>query len=396
MSTRSAWWVVIRRRVPLGSEVADRWFAAVLTVLAFVPPLSAVGTTFGDLPRREADVFAVLLTLAMTVPIAARARWPAACLAVVGVSFAVHESFGYPPTFGALALLFALYTAGAHQRRFRLGLAVTASAVYAVFCVVLFLLHTPDQISDFVVFYLALAAAAAVGALVRRRRAEGAERRRLEAAAATAAERTRIARELHDVVTHHVTAMVVQASSAEYLAGSPDQVTAALSTIGETGRNALTELRSMLGVLEATGDSARVRQTEALGGVAALARRTRLGGQPVELVEEGERPVMTAAAELAGYRVVQEALTNAVKYATGRPTLVRIGYTRDMVNIEVTTDGRVPVAAGAPATSRGLSGGRGLAGLRERVRGVGGELSACAEPDGRFRVQARIPVGSAA
>jgi signal transduction histidine kinase len=393
MSMRPAWWIGIHRRIRPGSRAAGYWLAAVLTALAFTPPLAAIGTTVGDLPRRELDLLAVLLTLGMTVPLAVRTRWPAGCVAVIGISFAVHESLGYPPTFGAVALLLALYTAGAYQHRFRLALAGTAAAGYLAFCLVLHLLGSPDRAADFVVFFLALAATVAIGALVRRRRGEEAERRRLEAEAATAAERARIARELHDVMTHHVTAMVVQANAAGFLIASPGGVTEALSTISETGREALGELRSLLSVLEATGESAKARQIPALGSVPALVRRTKLGGQPVELVEEGEPPTLSADAELAGYRVVQEALTNAVKYAAGRRTLVHIGYAREVVTIDVTTEGHDPVAAGHSVAPAELRGGRGLNGLRERVRHVGGELAVDGEPDGRFRVQATIPAG---
>jgi signal transduction histidine kinase len=195
---------------------------------------------------------------------------------------------------------------------------------------------------------------------------------------------------LHDVVTHHVTAMVAQADATQFLAESPDRVVAALTAIGGTGRRALSELRFLLGVLETNGDPAGSR-SPAGGTVRDLVERTRTGGQPVELVEDGDRPALPVGAGLAVYRVVQEGLTNAVKYATGQPTVVRVRYAPACVEVEVTNAAApTPVPGGA---RRDLSGGRGLTGLRERGRMLGGELTAGERPDGGFRLHTRIPVG---
>lgn len=390
-------WVTARLRVLRGrwraydAAVWDRWLAAVFTGLAFIPPLSAMSAEFGDLPRRPADAFALTLVLAQTVPLVVRSRWPAACLATVGLAFAAYESLGYPPQFGSVTVYLALYSVGAHQERFRRGLAVVASAAYVVLSVVVHALGSPDRLVTFLIFYLVFAAFWVLGAFVRQQRAEEAGRRRLAAAAATAAERARIARELHDVVTHHVTAMVVQAGATQFLAESPDCVLAALTTIGDTGRLALAELRYLLDVLEPAGGpgAQRAPGAEALQG---LVEQARMGGQPVELAEDGEQGALPAGVGLAVYRVVQEGLTNAVKYAAGQLTVVRVGYRGDHVEVEVTnTAAPVPLSVGA---RRDLSGGRGLAGLRERVGLLGGELSAGEQADGRFRVRAVIPVGA--
>lgn len=376
--------------------VWDRWLAAVFTGLAFVPELATVSAQFGDLPRRPADGFALVLVLGQTVPLAVRRRWPAACLAVVGVSFIVHESIGYRPEFGTVTVYIALYSAGAFQERFRRGLAVAASAAYLLFAVVLKGLGSPERTADFAVFYASLAACWLLGAYVRRRRAEEATRRRLAAAVATAGERARIARELHDVVTHHVTAIVVQADAAQFLTGSPERVTGTLTAIGGSGRRALSELRSLLGVLEATGEATgeaaggpSVTRAPVTGTLRELVEQTRLSGQPVELIEEGEPEALRAEVSLTVYRVAQEGLTNAVKYAAGQPTVVRADYRGGQVSVEVTNAvARVPVHEGA---RRDLSGGRGLAGLRERVGLLGGEVTAGEQPDGRFRMRAVIP-----
>ena len=376
-----AWWQ------SYDTVARDRWLAVAFTGLAFVPALSAVSAEFGDLPRRPAGVFALALMLAQTVPLAVRSRRPAVCLAIVGVSFAIYESLGYPPQFGSVTVYLALYSVGAHQERFRRGTAVAATAAYAVLSTAVRVLGSPDRLTDFLIFYLLLAACWVLGAFVRQRRVEEAERRRL----ATAAERARIARELHDVVTHHVTAMVVQAGATEFLVASPDRVITALTSIGETGRRALAELRSLLDVLQTAGEPA-AQVAPVVGTVRDLVEQARMGGQPIELVEDGNQPALPANVGLAVHRVVQEGLTNAVKYASGQPTVVRVDYRDGRVEVEVTN---VAALVPPPVTARRhLSGGRGLNGLRERVGMLGGELTAGKQTDGRFRVCAVIPVRS--
>ncbi|HEY4457166.1 MAG TPA: histidine kinase [Pseudonocardiaceae bacterium] len=366
------------------AAVWDRCFAAVMIVLAFVPALGAMSSEVGDLPRRPAAAFAVVLVLAQTVPLAIRRRWPLVCLAIVGVSFAVFQALSYPPEFGTVSLYAALYSVGAHQERWRRMAAIVSTAAFVVFAVILHLLGSPDQVSDFVLFYAMFAVCWVLGAFVRRRRLDEARQRRMAADAAITAERARIARELHDVVTHHVTAMVVQAEALQFLAGSPDRVVAASTAIGGSGRRALTELRCLLDVLEATGESRSVRD---------LVDQIRIAGQPVELVEDGGQAAVPVSVGLAVYRVVQEGLTNAVKYAAGRPTEVRVRYLVDQVEVEVSNDAAtVPLSVGA---RRERSGGRGLHGLTERVGALGGEVTAGKQPDGRFQLRAMIPVGSA-
>ncbi len=372
------------QRMPQSTK--DSSLALVFTALAFVPTLSAVGPQLGDLPKRPADTLALVLVVAQAAPLALRRRWPAACLAVIGIAFALHQSFGYPDTFAGIGFYVALYAVGAHQARHRRVLALLATAGYTGLAVVLHLLGSPSQLQVFVVFYLSLVVMWMAGAAMRRWRAEETEHRRLSVEVATAAERARIARDLHDVVTHHVTAMVVQADAAQFLLdGAPERVGEGLVAISDTGRRALTELRHLLGVLEATGDSATADRSPALGRVSDLVEQARLSGQPVELSRRGDQREHAVDIELAAYRVVQEALTNAMKYATGHLTKVEIDDHDDRIEIEVTTEG---TSQGTPAVA---SGGRGLNGLRERVRMLDGELVAAARPEGGFRVHALIP-----
>ncbi|MFB7330670.1 sensor histidine kinase [Streptomyces adustus] len=376
--------------------VKDSAFALVLTVLAFVPTLSQIGAQIGDLSEHPPSPLAIGLTLTQTLPLALRTRWPAVCLVAVGCAFAVHQALGCPATFGSVGLYVALYSAGAHQVSFRRALAAASGAGYAVLAVVLHRLGSPTRVPDFVAFLVVLAGLWLLGSGIRRRRAEEAERRRLAAEVAAAAERAHIARELHDVVTHHVTAMVVQSDAAQVLLTSaPERAVESLTAVSDTGRRALTELRYLLGVLEATGQSASAvaDRAPALGKVGDLVAQARRSGQPVEFTERGERRAQRVEVELVAYRVVQEALTNAMKHAVGQRTQVLVQHGDEHIEIEVATEGSGPSSTSAPAARAvGRGGGRGLTGLRSRVRRLDGELVAGPLPDGRFRVRALIPV----
>jgi signal transduction histidine kinase len=367
----------------------DWWLAAAFAGLAFLPPMSAVSAEIGDLHGRPSDAFSIILVLGQTVTLALRRRRPATCLAVVGLCFAVYELRSYPTEFGTITVYLALYSAGAHQRRFRRALTVTASVGYVAFCVMMAGLGSPDGTSGFLIYYLVLAACWALGAYVREGRSGEADRQRRAAAAAAAAERAHIARELHDVVTHHVTAMVVQADAAQFVPEAPDRVRTALAAIGESGRLALAELRYLLDVLTAAHRPSG-RPAPPGRSVRALVEQSRRSGQPVELVEDGDQAVLSSGVGLTVYRVVQEGLTNAAKYAAGRPTTVRVGYRNGQVGVEVVSAAAalLPVAA-----RRDWSGGHGLSGLRERVGMLGGELTAGEQADGRFLMRAVIPLG---
>ncbi len=378
-NARSAlrWW---RSRSVLFRDVTG---TAVFAAVAFSPWLAAEGVVLGEVPARAGGPLAIALALAQVLPLAGRRRWPAACLAVVGAAFAAYQCLGYPASFASEGLPLALYAAGAYQPRFRHGLAAGVTAAYVATAIALACLHSAERFIDYVTFYLAVACIWAAGALVRARQLGEAERRRHAAGQAVTAERARIARELHDVVTHHVTAMVVRADAAQFLpAGQRARVTGELGEIGATGRRALTELRYLLNLLDTAPPDEQ--PTFAAGRLHDLVDQTRQAGQPVELVEEGELVPLTDAAQLSAYRVVQESLTNALKHAPGRRTVVRLSYDGGGLDIDVTTDG--------PAIpDGGFTAGRGLTGLVERVGQCGGELTASGNPGGGFRVRARVP-----
>lgn len=385
---------VVREWLGYPAPVKDTALAVGVAVLAFVPTVSHIGPEIGDLPGRPAGtvgtVVGLVLTLALCLPLAVRTRWPGVCLVFVGGAFAVDQVLGYPDTFSKVGLLLALYAAGAHLARFRRRLGEVMTAGYAVLAVVLHALGSPQRFFDYLAFYLMMVVIWLAGTGMRRWRAEQAERERLAAEVATSTERARIARDLHDVVTHHVTAMVVQADAAQFLLDTePARAGDGLSAISDTGRRALTELRALLDVLEVTGESPATARTPAVGRVGDLVEQARLSGQPVEWTEQGVGRPRSVDVELAAYRVVQETLTNAIKYATGQPTTVLLRHGEEHLEIEVTTTGPVVTAPVSP------SGGRGLTGLRERVRMLDGDLVAGPRPDGGFRVHALIPSGGA-
>ncbi|HEY3687089.1 MAG TPA: histidine kinase [Streptosporangiaceae bacterium] len=371
----------VRGRAARWSGHADSLVVAALIAFSFVPGAADKGVDLAEMGHRPLDAAGLGLLLAQSVPLLARRRWPGACLAVVAAAFCAFQLLGYLPRFGSLGLLVALYGAGLGLRRHRTIAAVAAAAAYTASAVAVHVAGSRERSMDYLTFGLVLAACWGAGGWARAR-GEAAEARRLrEEDAAVAAERARIARELHDVVTHHVTAMVVQADTAAYLTEEPDRVAAGLSAIGGAGRRALTDLRHLLGALDAAEPEPSPK------GLAELVERSRAVGQPVELVERGEPRPMGDAARTAAYRVVQEALTNALKHAVGARTVVSVEHGAEAMDVEVTTDG--------PArTGLGRGGGRGLAGLRERVGVVGGDLRTGERPGGGFTVHARIPTGA--
>jgi signal transduction histidine kinase len=201
---------------------------------------------------------------------------------------------------------------------------------------------------------------------------------------AVAEERARIARELHDIVAHHLSVVVLQAAGAR-ASGRP--AAAALEKIEDSGRQALTEMRRLLGVLRAPREEFRLTPQPGLGELAALAESVRAAGLPVRLVVDGDHAALPSAVGVSAYRIVQEALTNVLKHAGPAHAEVAVGWADGAVMIEVTDDGSGNPAAGAQA------GGHGLAGMRERAAVFGGELVAGPRPSGGFAVRARLPLG---
>ncbi|MEU3167746.1 histidine kinase [Streptosporangium sp. NPDC006930] len=370
----------------LDVTVRDLPFALLLIVASLLPALHDNGTQLGDLPGRPFDAAAVAVIALECLPLTVRRRWPVVCLVLVSLGFALDQLRAYHLVAG-VALPIALVSAGAYLERHRRVTALLLSAAYLSLALALDRLGSTEGPEGYVTFYLALVLAWGIGAWLRSTWAAEAERRRHVAETTRTAERTRIARELHDVVTHHVTAMVVQAEAARYLTAAPDRLDAALSAVTDTGRRAIADLRHLLDLLNPDHDEV-VRRMPSIGELHPLVEQTRLAGQPVEFTEEGSPARSAGSAEFVAYRVVQESLTNALKYAHGSRTVVHVRFGEKEITVQVGTDG-----SGSRAGSPGGS-GRGLAGLRERVDALGGEFGAERRADGGFVVRARIPVGS--
>ncbi len=208
-----------------------------------------------------------------------------------------------------------------------------------------------------------------------------------QAERAVADERARMARELHDIVSHNLSVVVLQAAGAQ-AAGSSD-TGPTLEKIERSGRQALVEMRRLLGVLRQPDEPAARPELSPQPGVAelaALVEGVRAAGLPVVLVIDGDPGRLPAAVDISAYRIVQEALTNVLKHAGQASAQVSVRCGADEVLIEVTDDGAGPQAAG-PAR------GHGLAGMRERVALFGGELVVGPRPDGGFGVRTRLPLG---
>ncbi|KAB1909223.1 sensor histidine kinase [Micromonospora sp. AMSO31t] len=364
----------------------------------------------------------VLWTVAVTLPLIWRRRFPATTTVVVSAFFIAAQARSAPETqLSSWSLFAALYSLGAWgpdrrlARRLRVGVIATMFAWLGVYYAVSVGSIPPDAFARAAGPVPPVLAAIVTGVLVNglffgfayffgqtawlaaRRQHELAERaeelRRSQADArgrAVIGERVRIARELHDVVAHHVSVMGVQASAARRVFDR-DQAKArtALTAIEETARTAVDELRRMLGVLRA-GDGAPGPGGPPAGidEVAAVVERARDAGLRATLGVYGDAIPLPESVSQAAYRVVQEAVTNVLKHATGVGALdVRIRYLAREVEVDVTDDGR----STHPANADGL----GLVGMRERVATHGGALEAGPRAGGGWRVRARFPLAVA-
>jgi signal transduction histidine kinase len=292
-----------------------------------------------------------------------------------------------------LVALAATYAVAAY-RDLRIALAGMAIALAGIWIGVAG--QTTNNHSDFAFTAVVVSAGWLVGRGMRgrvRQTAELAERtRQLEEAreaerlAAVAEERRRIARDLHDVIAHSVSVMVVQAGAAEDIfARNPEGVLEPIRAVQETGRAALVEMRRLLGLLREDGELGLAPQPR-LADLDALAEQMRLAGLPVEVELEGNPRPLPIGVDLSVYRIAQEALTNALKHAGPARARLVLRYRESEVELEVVDDG---------SSSANGDGGHGLIGMRERVAVFGGTLEADRLPEGGFRVLARLPAATA-
>ena len=376
---------IVSRFRELPSEVVDAGLAAALLLVVGVQ-------VAGDRPDASLALY-LAFTAGAILPLGWRRRAPLAVAALSAGAVAAQALVAEPAvTFGEfLAVLIATYSVAAHAP-------VGQAALGALLSFLAVGVHTYRQEGDVPAFewvygLVYFGGAFALGRLVRRQGRRAEERAlRLEregeerARAAAAAERARIARDLHDVISHSVGVMIVQANAADVaLERDPERARAALTHVDETGRETLHELRRLLGVLRTDGGPSERAPQPQLASVGSLVDEVRATGLAVELRLEGDRRPLPAGLELAAYRIVQEALTNARKHAgQGTRVQVAIGFHPDALEIAVEDDGR------GAATQNGR--GHGLAGMRERTELYGGTLDARPLGQRGFRVRARFPV----
>jgi signal transduction histidine kinase len=341
-----------------------------------------------------------LLFLAMSLPFVWRRRAPVAVLFVVVTSVVIQGQFfdtsEQAPLQNFLALLLAFYTVAAHAvpRRAVYGGAIAGVVFVAVDLRALLAGANPGEI---IPAWLFLGAAWLTGWTLHRRRLQTVRledraaqleiEREEKARAAVTEERSRISRELHDVIAHSVSVMVVQAQAAQrLLEGEQNEARQALGSIETTGRQALTEMRRLLGILRRTDGELALAPQPGLHDLDALIGQMRESGLPAELRVEGESRPLPPGVDLSAYRIVQEALTNTLKHAGPARARVEIHYGDDELDLEITDDG--------PGTGRGGGAGQGLVGMRERVALYGGVLESGKRDGGGYLVRARLPLDS--
>jgi len=393
-------WSAVRSRLPrLNPLVADG-------LLALVAAGLSLAQLQGFPSPRSRGALNVALVLLQTLPLVFRRRAPFTVFVVAAAAAAVQGTLQLRgPLFAFLALNLALYSLAAYGDH---RLAVRAVAVWACLLTVRlgYLIATSwpqvtiSGLSDVVDDYVLLAAAWTLGEGVRQRRVHAAEledraarlerEREEKARQAVIQERLRIARELHDVVAHSLSVIGIQAGAARLVLDAdpdPTRVREAVAAIEATANQAMAEMRRALGILRATEPSGvALAPLPGLGQLPALRDQLRLAGLPVDLTVTGEpRPVATSI-DLSLYRIVQEALTNALKHARATRAEVVVGYGAHDITVEVTDDGRGP----PPSAAR--SQGAGTIGMRERVALFSGELQVGPRAQGGYAVRVCLPI----
>ena len=358
----------------------------------------AIGTLYS---QKRLDVVGGILLLGQTLPIAVRRHDPLRILYFTGTSIIAYSLLGYPESNGYFGVFVAFYTVAANEPRriATIAAAITAGGIGVSFAGYAIFANMQGQwLQNLWATYLAYGLAWVIGDNLRVRRAYTREleeraiqlerEREEQAALAVSQERARIARELHDVVAHHVSVMVVQAAAARRVAATdPAASLEAIGAVETAGRTALNEMRRMLEVLRT--DEAGVGPQPGLGDLDRLVEQVRETGLPVSLVIEGAPRQLPVGMDLAAYRIVQEALTNTVKHAGKANAHVTIRYLARELEIEVVDDGR---GAAAPLIASKVDGaGQGLVGMRERVALYGGEIQTGPVFPGGYRVHVRLP-----
>lgn len=381
--------LLTRRLRPVDLYLVDAVLA--LSVGGLLCPYAALASPLHGGVREPLWV-SVLVGLALGLPLAVRRRWPMTVAVVISAGTTGALVTGVIPNFAAAAPAFAI---GLSFYTVAVSTATRRSVLCAAGCLALVSVGLVLTAGDLWsraggVAYAAVMITPAwlIGWLLRERRALAARQSDQLIRQTATEERLRVARELHDVVAHTLSLIVVKAAVANHVAeADPQEAGAALRVIEETGRNALTDVRRVLGVLR---EGTPYAPTPGLDELPALARQAAIGGVDVRLDVRREEPdgAVPESVALAAYRIVQEAVTNVVKHAAPAACRALVTVTPDEVRVEVTDDGQRPVLLGGE--------GHGLIGMRERVALHGGEFRAGPRSDGGFAVTASLPYRVAA
>ncbi|WP_298324236.1 sensor histidine kinase [Haloactinopolyspora sp.] len=350
-------------------------------LLAVVVGVVVIATTVvqwhPEVAWRSVPVWGWVLMLTGSAALALRRRFPVPVAVVALVTTSLYYPFMTADGALLLVLIVALYTLAAEGR---LAVAVVISALAVIGSAYGEYGSGESPIGDAALFLLVgwLVAAVASGAVSHNRQAYLREELRRHATE----ERLRIARELHDALGHNISLINVQAGAALHrLNRDPEVAEGALSAIKESSREALQELRNTLGVLRQVDEEAPTLPPPSLNRLTELTRRSEAAGLTVDVHTSGDRGHLAPSVDVAAYRIVQEALTNVTRHAGASKVVVRVGYGRDDVTVEIEDDGR-----GGPAPA-----GNGIRGMVERARVVGGDLEVGERPGGGLRVSARLP-----
>lgn len=369
-------WPALRAWAARHPALVDAGIVAALAAAA----APDVRDRFGDAPAAS-PLLAWALFAALLAPLAWRRRAPAAVFAAIAL-VALVQWLTASPHAGDIALLVAFYTVVVHDAR--RPVVAGAAAVLALGAVLASLRWARDGAELLSLLSLAglVVAAGALGAYVRARRAHLAA----SVDRATRDERERIAREMHDIVAHSLSVMTALADGARLTARTdPHEAQSAMNDVAETGREALAEMRRVLGVLREGGRTAERAPQPGVAQLDDLLGQVRSAGLAARLTVTGEPVALSGGAELAVYRLVQEALTNTLKHAPAASGAeVRLTYAPDGLEVEIVDDGG-PGAAARPD-------GHGIAGMRERAAVYGAALEAGPRPGGGWRIHTRLPL----
>ena len=380
---------VYRGRVRVRSLLGRHGVDALIVVLA-VAAQAEVWLAATQTPRIVTAPAALLWTL----PLLLRRRFPLAAPAVVfatlGAEALVPGEAVTASQVNGFTLLVAFAVAGMVSD---LRSALAGAAIGYASASVIILVERPPVSGTWAILTFGAVSWALGRTLVERaQRAanleERADRLAREQEAALAGERARIARELHDVIAHSVSVMTVQAGAARLLLEEdPARAREPLVSVEETGRQALAEMRRLLGILRADDQPAALAPQPGVADIGALAEQLRAAGLPVDVVVDGEPRVLPPGIDVAAYRVVQEALTNALKHAGAARAEVSIRYGRSVLELSVVNDGHVRINGRR---------GHGIVGMRERVALYGGEFHAGPRGEGGYAVRATLPLDTPA